>query len=125
MRVVFSKSNHTNNKNNRNQICRKCNKKPLVIRRLKHDASTKNKMLFTLLARVNVFPYRIILCSRTLLFSFFFYLVRCPTSYQRAQNTRRQCYMTRAILNIASLAAHTTLNTYKPLEINIERSPQH
>ena len=25
----------------------------------------------------------------------------------------------------ASLAAHTTLNTYKPMEINIERSPQH
>ena len=24
-----------------------------------------------------------------------------------------------------SLAAHTTLNTYKPMEINIERSPQH
>ena len=23
------------------------------------------------------------------------------------------------------LAAHTTLNTYKPMEINIERSPQH
>ena len=22
-------------------------------------------------------------------------------------------------------AAHTTLNTYKPMEINIERSPQH
>ena len=28
-------------------------------------------------------------------------------------------------LHIASLAAHTTLNTYKPMEINIERSPQH
>ena len=27
-------------------------------------------------------------------------------------------------LHIASLAAHTTLNTYKPIEINIERSPQ-
>ena len=27
------------------------------------------------------------------------------------------------ILHIASLAAHTTLNTYKPMEINIERSP--
>ena len=24
-----------------------------------------------------------------------------------------------------SLVAHTTLNTYKPMEINIERSPQH
>ena len=31
----------------------------------------------------------------------------------------------RAILHIASLAAHTTLNTYKHMEINIERSPQH
>ena len=31
----------------------------------------------------------------------------------------------RAILHIASLAAHTTLNTYKPMEINIDRSPQH
>ena len=29
------------------------------------------------------------------------------------------------ILHIASLAAHTTLNTYKPMEINIEKSPQH
>ena len=34
----------------------------------------------------------------------FFFCV-CPTSYERAQNT--------------------TLNTYKPMEINIERSPQH
>ena len=33
--------------------------------------------------------------------------------------------LTRAILHIGSLAAHTTLNTYKPMEINIERSPQH
>ena len=30
-----------------------------------------------------------------------------------------------AILHVASIAAHTTLNTYKPMEINIERSPQH
>ena len=29
----------------------------------------------------------------------------------------------RTILHVASLAAHTTLNTYKPMEINIERSP--
>ena len=56
---------------------------------------------------------------------FFSYLVRCPTSYERAQNTRLNRELTRAILHIASLAAHTTLNTYKPMEINIERSPQH
>ena len=57
-------------------------------------------------------------------FVFFLYLVRCPTSYERAQKTRLHRYLTRAILHIASLAAHTTLNTYKPMEINIERSPQ-
>ena len=28
-------------------------------------------------------------------------------------------------MHIASLEAHTTLNTYKPMEINIEMSPQH
>ena len=44
--------------------------------------------------------------------SFSFYLVRCPTSYKRAQNTRLHRYLTREILHIASLAAHTTLNTY-------------
>ena len=58
-------------------------------------------------------------------FVFFFYLVRCPTSYERAQNTRLHRQLTRAVLHIASLAAYTTLNTYKPMEINIERSPQH
>ena len=31
----------------------------------------------------------------------------------------------REILHIASLAVHTTLNIYKPMEISIERSPQH
>ena len=31
----------------------------------------------------------------------------------------------KAILHIGSLAVHTPLNTYKPMEINIERSPQH
>ena len=29
------------------------------------------------------------------------------------------------ILHIASLDARTILNTYKPMEISIERSPQH
>ena len=28
-------------------------------------------------------------------------------------------------MHIASLAAHTTLNIYKPMEISIKRSPQH
>ena len=30
--------------------------------------------------------------------------------------------LTKAILHIVSLAAYTTLNTYKPMEISIERS---
>ena len=62
------------------------------------------------------------------IFFFLFFLlslVRCPTSYERAQNTRLHRQLTRAILHIASLAAHTTLNTYKPMEISIKRSPQH
>ena len=33
--------------------------------------------------------------------------------------------LTSVILHIASLAAHTTLNTYKPMEISIERSTQY
>ena len=45
-------------------------------------------------------------------FFFFFYLFRCPTSYERAQNTRLHRWLTRAILHIASLAAHTTFSTY-------------
>ena len=39
-------------------------------------------------------------------------MFRCPISYERAQNTRLHRKLTRAILHIASLAAHTTLNTY-------------
>ena len=65
-----------------------------------------------------------IICIKLFLF-FFFYLFRCPTSYERAQNTRLHRQLTRAILHIANLAAHKTVNTYKPMEINIERSPQH
>ena len=42
----------------------------------------------------------------------FIYLFRCPTSYERAQNTRLHRYLTRAILHIASLLAAHTLNTY-------------
>ena len=53
----------------------------------------------------------------------FFYLVRCPTSYIQAQCTRLHRKLTRG--HIASLAAHTTLNIYKPMEINIKRSPEH
>ena len=49
-----------------------------------------------------------------ILFFFFFFSIgfRCPTSYERAQNTRLHRQLTRAVLHIASLAAHTTLNTY-------------
>ena len=39
--------------------------------------------------------------------------------------TSKLCMSFFFFLHIASLAAHTTLNTYKPMEINIERSPQH
>ena len=60
--------------------------------------------------------------EKYILISIFFSICfRCPTSYERAQNTRLHRLLTRAILDIASLAAHTTLNTYKPMEINIER----
>ena len=45
-------------------------------------------------------------------FFFFLYFFRCPTSYELAQNTRLHRWLTRAILHITSLAAHTTLNTY-------------
>ena len=51
-------------------------------------------------------------------FFFFIYLVRCPTSYIQAQCTRLHLYLTRTILHIASLAAHTTSNIYKPMEIS-------
>ena len=37
----------------------------------------------------------------------------------RAQNTRPHRLLTRAILHIASLAAHTILNTYKPMELTL------
>ena len=40
---------------------------------------------------------------------FLFCLFRCPTSYERKQNHDTT---TREIMHIASLEAHTTLNTY-------------
>ena len=48
------------------------------------------------------------------------HILRASTEHKTASLA-----LTRAILHIASLAAHTALNTYKPMEINIERSPQH
>ena len=59
-------------------------------------------------------PYKkVLVISQIFFFLFFsFYLLKCPTSYERAQNTRLHHQLTRAILHIASLAAHTTLNTY-------------
>ena len=58
-------------------------------------------------------------------FFLFFYLVRWPTSYIQSQCTTLHHKLMSAILHIASLVAHTTLNTYKPVEIRIKRSPRH
>ena len=47
--------------------------------------------------------------------SFFFlsfYLFRCLTSYERAHNTSLHNQLMKAIMHIASLEAHTTLNIY-------------
>ena len=42
----------------------------------------------------------------------FFYLLRCPTSYERARNTSLHHKLTRAIMHISCLEAQTILNTY-------------
>ena len=45
-------------------------------------------------------------------FKIHFYLSRCSTSYERAQNTSLHHQLTMTIRHISSLEAHTTLNTY-------------
>ena len=56
-------------------------------------------------------------------FFFYSYLVRCPTSNIQAQLADEGTAYWQS--PIASLAAHTTLKTYKSMEISIERLPQH
>ena len=52
------------------------------------------------------------------------YLFQEHTQTQTDTLTHRLTH-TETHLHLASLAAHKTLNIYKPMEINIERSPQH